>query len=48
MTFLIEMIVGRGVGGSKFLQGLDVPNLAIAPSRRQNGWCEFSARLLSH
>ena len=24
MTFLIEMIVDRGVGGSKFLQGLDV------------------------
>ena len=25
MTFLIEMIVNRGVGGSKLLQGLDVP-----------------------
>ena len=22
--------------------------LAIAPSRRRNGWCEFSARLLRH
>ena len=25
MTFLIEMIVNRGVGGNKFLQDLDVP-----------------------
>ena len=27
MTFLVEMIVDGGVGGSKFLQGLDVPRL---------------------
>ena len=25
MTFLVEMIVDRGVSGGKFLQALDVP-----------------------
>ncbi len=43
----VEMIVDRSVNGGKFLQGFDALNFAIAPSRRRNGWCEFSARLLS-
>ena len=44
---MVKVIVDRGVDGGEFLQGLEVPEFAIAPSRRLNGWCEFSARLLS-
>ena len=47
MAFVVEVVVDRGMDGSKFLQGLYVLKLAIAASRRLNGWCEFSARLLS-
>ena len=48
MAFVVEVVVDRGVDGGEFLQGLYVPEFApVAPSRRRNGWCEFSARLLS-
>ena len=47
MAFVVEVIMDRGMDGGEFLQGFTSLNLAIAPSRRRNGWCEFSARLLS-
>ena len=47
VAVLIEVIVDRGMDGGEFLQGLDALIFAIALSRRRNGWCEFSALLLS-
>ena len=44
----VEMIMDRGVRRSKVLQRLMSRNRAIAPSRRLNGWCEFSALLLRY
>ena len=46
VAIVVEVIVDRGVDGGEFLQGVS-RHFAIAPSRRLNGWCEFSARLLS-
>jgi len=47
MTVEIKMIVDRGMDGSEFSRVFTSQNFDIAPSRRLNGWCEFSARLLS-
>ena len=47
MAFEVEMVVDRGMNGGEFLKCLTSRNFAIAPSRRLNGWCEFSARLLN-
>ncbi len=47
VAVVIEVVVDGSLHGGEFLQGLDVPNFAIAPSRRRNGSAEFSARLLS-
>ena len=49
MALVVEVVVDRDVNGGEFLRRVLMSlNLAIAPSRRQNGWGEFSARLLSH
>jgi len=47
VAFEVEVVVDRCVGGGEFCKVFTSLNFAIAASRRLNGWCEFSARLLS-
>ena len=47
VALLVEAVVDRAVDGGKFLQVSVCRNLSMARSRRRNGRCKFSARLLS-
>jgi hypothetical protein len=48
VAVLVEIIVDRGLVGGEFPRGFISLNLAMAPSRRRNGRCEFSVGSLSH
>jgi hypothetical protein len=47
VALLIEMVVDRGVDGDNFCKVRICLKRSMARSLRLNGWCEFSARLLS-